>query len=288
MRRTGREKSAFTGTAIIMLLILSACGSAPKRSPTGDGPPRNRVDYSHVQAPEPRTEPRAKYGNQSPYTVNGMTYHVLASSEGYQQRGRASWYGRKFHGRRTSSGETFDMHKISAAHRTLPLPTFVEVTNLNNGKRLVVRVNDRGPFHDDRIIDLSYAAAVKLGFAEQGTAAVEVRALNIYHAGNDVPTDTDPNRRGLGPDALEPTWLQVGAFSEQKGALAVHLRLRREGFDPVTIVTKHVQDRVIHRVRLGPFHSESALKNQAKRLIDVGFDPPVRVSLACRPEEIAC
>jgi rare lipoprotein A len=217
-----------------------------------------------------------------------MTYHVLASSEGYQQRGRASWYGRKFHGRRTSSGETFDMHKISAAHRTLPLPTFVEVTNLNNGKRLVVRVNDRGPFHDDRIIDLSYAAAVKLGFAEQGTAAVEVRALNIYHAGNDTPTDTDPNRRGLGPDALEPTWLQVGAFSEQKGALAVHLRLRREGFDPVTIVTKHVQDRVIHRVRLGPFHSESALKNQAKRLIDVGFDPPVRVSLACRPEEITC
>ena len=274
---------------LVISLALAACGGPQTKPSSSDGPPRTSVDYSAVDTPAPRSEPRSKYGNHSPYTVNGKSYQVLASSDGYQQRGRASWYGRKFHGRRTSSGETFDMHKISAAHRTLPLPTFVEVTNLDNGKQLVVRVNDRGPFHDNRIIDLSYAAAVKLGFAQQGTAPVEVRAINVYHAGGDVDSSPAVGSTSAGSTpAFESSWLQVGAFSEQRGALAMHLRLRREGFDPVTIVTKHLADKVIHRVRLGPFHSEAALSNQAKKLIDVGFEPPVRISLSCKPEEIAC
>lgn len=264
--------------SVLMLgALLSACGSAPKKTTEQrDGPPSQQRDYARVESTQPASEPRSKYGNKSPYTVRGRQYHVLASSDGYDQRGNASWYGRKFHGRRTSNGETFDMHKISAAHRTLPLPTFVEVTNLDNGKSLVVRVNDRGPFHDNRIIDLSYAAAVKLGFAEQGTAPVQVRALNVLQANAGGSASTPITGNG---DNIIATWLQVGAFSEQRGALALHLRLRREGFDPVTLVTTQVNDKTLHRVRLGPFQSETALRAQADRLVNLGLDAPVRVSL---------
>jgi rare lipoprotein A len=112
------------------------------------------------------------------YVVRGKRYYPLASSEGYVERGVASWYGREFHGRPTSSGEAFDMNAMTGAHRTLPLPTWVEVTNLENGQRVVIRLNDRGPFHDDRLIDLSYAAASELGMVRQGTARVEVRAID--------------------------------------------------------------------------------------------------------------
>lgn len=276
------------GISLALIALLAACGgqqtktSAPVSSHR-DGPPSQPQDYERLQVLEPNAEPRAKYGNQSPYMVNGRTYHVLASSEGYQQRGRASWYGRKFHGRRTSSGEIFDMHQISAAHRTLPLPTFVEVTNLDNGKRLVVRVNDRGPFHDERIIDLSYAAAVKLGFADKGTAAVEVRALNILQAGS----GGGPNA-GAPSGVTGPTWLQVGAFGEQRGALDMQRRLRDAGFDPVTVVTTRIQEREIHRVRLGPFQDEEAIQSHANRLMQLGIDAPVRVSLECQPQGLSC
>jgi rare lipoprotein A len=125
----------------------------------------------------PRDEPLSPYGNPPEYEVEGRTYRVMRSSEGYEAEGIASWYGPNFHGRRTSSGEPYDMYRPTAAHRTLPIPTYVEVTNLENGRRVVVRVNDRGPFHDGRIIDLSYLAARKLGFVGAGTARVRVRAL---------------------------------------------------------------------------------------------------------------
>lgn len=125
----------------------------------------------------PVAEPRSRYGNPDSYEVRGVTYHVLDSSEGYEAEGMASWYGEAFQGRRTSSGEPYDMYAMTAAHRTLPIPTYVEVTNLENGRTAVVRINDRGPFHDGRIIDLSYAAARKLGVVGPGTARVRVRAL---------------------------------------------------------------------------------------------------------------
>lgn len=134
-----------------------------------------RVDL--IPEPVPHAEPRSRYGNRSPYTVLGKSYEVLDSAEGYVGRGIASYYGKKFHGRRTSSLEVYDMYTFSAAHKTLPLPSYARVTNLDNGKSVVVRVNDRGPFHEGRIIDLSYAAAVKLGIHRSGTAPVEVRAL---------------------------------------------------------------------------------------------------------------
>lgn len=142
-----------------------------------DGGPAIPPDVSHLVEPEPTDEPPARYGNRSPYTVLGKRYHVMESADGYVARGIASWYGSKFHGRATSSLEPYDMYQFSAAHKSLPLPSHVRVTNLENGRSVVVRVNDRGPFHEDRLIDLSYAAAVKLGVHINGTAPVEVRAL---------------------------------------------------------------------------------------------------------------
>ena len=124
------------------------------------------------------SEPLSRYGNPESYVVYGKTYHTLSSSKGYKERGAASWYGTKFHGKRTSSGEPYDLYAMTAAHKTLPLPTYVEVTNLKNGRTVIVKVNDRGPFHDDRLIDLSYAAAAKLDILPYGTGEVEVRAID--------------------------------------------------------------------------------------------------------------
>jgi rare lipoprotein A len=141
-----------------------------------DGVPPDIHDVDLIPEPEVRNEPRARYGNRD-YTVLGKKYHVLDKPDGYVATGLASYYGTKFHGRRTSSLEVYDMYAFSAAHKTLPLPSFARVTNLSNGKSVIVRVNDRGPFHEGRVIDLSYAAAVKLGVRQAGTAKVEVRAL---------------------------------------------------------------------------------------------------------------
>jgi rare lipoprotein A len=127
----------------------------------------------------PRAEPRSKRGNPSSYVVFGKRYFVLATAAGYLERGAASWYGPGFQGSPTSSGEKYDMYAMTAAHKTLPLPAYVRVTNLNNGKSVVVRVNDRGPFVAGRIIDLSYTAAAKLDMVRAGTAPVEVQALTV-------------------------------------------------------------------------------------------------------------
>ena len=226
------------GIALLALAgVLSACGSAPPKSPPPEtkvvvenhgtagqtsNPPRrspyapaqedlskrgNYVagglyapgvpdsapvggipDVDLIPEPEVRDEPRSRYGNRSPYTVLGKRYTVLDSAKGYDETGIASYYGNKFHGRRTSSLEVYDMYAFSAAHKTLPLPSYARVTNLANGKSVVVRVNDRGPFHEGRIIDLSFAAAVKLGVDRAGTARVEVVGLG---PGDDARQDYD-------------------------------------------------------------------------------------------------
>ena len=142
-----------------------------------DSTPDYVPDVDLIPEPEVVAEPRSKAGNRSTYSVLGKQYHVLADHAGYAEQGLASYYGSKFHGRRTSNLEVYDMNAFTAAHKTLPLPSFARVTNLDNGKSVVVRVNDRGPFHDGRIVDLSYAAAVKLGITQRGTGRVEVRAL---------------------------------------------------------------------------------------------------------------
>ncbi len=135
-------------------------------------------DFSKIPNAVPKHEPKSRIGNPKTYTVFNKTYCVMQSSKGYKERGTASWYGKKFHGYHTSNGEIYDMYGMSAAHKTLPLPTYAKVTNLSNGKHVIVKINDRGPFHDDRLIDLSYAAASKLGILATGTAKVEIQALD--------------------------------------------------------------------------------------------------------------
>ncbi|HVI55908.1 MAG TPA: septal ring lytic transglycosylase RlpA family protein [Luteibacter sp.] len=163
---------------------ISKSQSSRYRS-SSDSVPTDIPDVSKLPEPVPKVEPRALYGNKSPYSVLGQTYNVLPTPRGYVERGIASFYGNKFHGYKTSSLEEYDMYQFSAAHKTLPLPSYARVTNLENGKSVIVRINDRGPFHENRIIDLSFAAAVKLGVWPKGTGLVEVRAIDPTEANGD-------------------------------------------------------------------------------------------------------
>lgn len=183
---------------LLPLLFIAACHGGGIR---GDGPPRSgssRIPDLPGDA-IPRPEPRSKYGNGPVYEVFGKRYTVMPSSRGYRERGVASWYGKKFHGNLTSNRETYDMHKMTAAHKTLPLPSYVRVRNLRNDKTIVVRVNDRGPFVSNRIIDLSYSAALKLDMIRDGTSLVEVTAIDV-----DAPSGDRPTRRITAP-APEPS-----------------------------------------------------------------------------------
>lgn len=181
MRQAERvSRIALAASLIVSLLLLSACGSKPasRYQQRHDSAPSHQHDVGKVADAVPRIEPRSRGGNKSPYRVFGKQYWVMPSSLGYSQTGTASWYGSKFHGHQTSNGEIYNMFSMTAAHKSLPIPTYVKVTNLNNGRHVIVRVNDRGPFHDDRLIDLSYAAATKLGYANKGTASVRVEAID--------------------------------------------------------------------------------------------------------------
>jgi len=183
--RPGFSQPAASACAIIPVLVFilmaSGCGSLPDRNSfisSDDGAPVHTVDIAAIPDAVPRIEPRSRYGNPSTYIVNGKRYHVRDNSTAFRQQGTASWYGTKFHGRKTSSGEPYDMFSMTAAHKTLPLPTWLEVINNDNQRRIIVKVNDRGPFVDDRIIDLSYAAAAKLGIIATGTADVTITAID--------------------------------------------------------------------------------------------------------------
>ena len=183
---------------VVAPLLWSCAGVPVPQPPTGTGPDRapavSRAELVRLsQLPDPKVTALQKSatGNGPEYVVWGKTYRVEPSAEGYREDGVSSWYGAKFHGRRTSSGEPFDMYQLTAAHRSLPIPVFARVTNLRNGLSTIVKINDRGPFHEDRIIDLSYAAAVKLDFHNSGTARVRVEALTeAAPAKNERPNDT--------------------------------------------------------------------------------------------------
>lgn len=237
-------------------LLLAACGGdGPPRS---DGPPGRRLDADEVKDAVPRPEPRSRYGNRPQYEVLGKTYTVMNSAAGYRERGTASWYGNKFHGRRTSSGEPFDMYKATAAHRNLPLPTYAEVTNLDNGRKVIVRINDRGPFHSERLIDLSYGAAVRLGMAELGTARVEVRAI----------TFDEQDHRLVGD-----TWLQAGAFGSKDSARNLADHLERQGLGGVDVE----REKGYYKVYVGPFDRVSELNAALGRIVELGYDRPHQV-----------
>ena len=191
----------------------------------------------------------------SSYVVLGVRYHVMDSAEGYIERGKASWYGSKFHGRKTSSGEVFDMHQVSAAHKTLPLSTWVKVTHLDTGRSITVRVNDRGPFVEGRIIDLSYKAALALGMADEGVAPVEVRTIR----GPDTA-----------PLAAEHRFLQLGAFAIRDNAEAFVQELRRQGLVRLSVRTRQ-RNITLHRVLQGPFKDNAEFSQAVSRLEALGI-----------------
>lgn len=235
-----------------------------------DSAPSVTRDVSRIPDAVPRAEPRSRYGNQSPYTVLGRTYAVRASARGYRERGLASWYGTKFHGHLTSNRERYDMYAMTAAHKTLPLPSFVRVTNLENGRQVVVRVNDRGPFHEGRIIDLSYAAAIKLGIHATGTARVEV-----------VAVEPGAPRTGAPAVALAPTspvFLQAGAYAQRRNARAAAARLRAASLRPVRISAVRQGGRDLYRVRIGPLRTTDQVTQALDRARRHGF-PDLKIAV---------
>jgi len=232
--------------------------------------PGARMDVSTLVEPVPKAEPRARYGNKSPYTVLGKSYRVLEHADNYHERGIASWYGNKFHGYMTSSLEPYDMYQFSAAHKTLPLPSYVRVTNLENRKSVVVRVNDRGPFHENRLIDLSYAAAVRIGIWPKGTGLVDVEVLE---PGRDHPTGSLPATAQAMPTHAR-IFLQLGAFSDRANAQRMVERIERERLGQVSILTARVESREVHRVRLGPLVSVDAADLLIKRIKRLGLGMP--------------
>lgn len=271
---------------VLTAAFLGGCGSFSP--PQGDSGPVRPVDLSHVGDAVPRHEPKSKYGNPESYEVNGKRYYVRDSSRGYIEQGIASWYGRKFHGRRTSSGETYDMYAMTAAHTTLPLPTYARVTNLRNNESVVVKINDRGPFHDNRIIDLSYAAATKLGIAETGTGLVEVRALQPGAAPSVAAVSAAPQfvRRPAAPEPAaagsEPKlYLQAGAFVSRENAERLRHRLTGKARFPVRIdPAENEEHAIIYRVRVGPIDSVDAADEASARLGQMGVKAQVVIERA--------
>ncbi len=294
---------------LTLVALLAACSTTPPpedrpdRDADIDYGPEEAPDLSHVEEPTPRDEPRSRWGNPESYQVFGQTYHVMEEVIEFEQEGLASWYGKKFHGRRTSSGETYDMYAMTAAHKELPIPVYVRVTNLENDRTVVVRVNDRGPFAPGRIIDLSYAAADRLDMVDQGTARVRIETLSRTLPPEDgavrqaaaeespapvqattepapasgtasaaaarMPGQIQPARM---PGEVQPdTWyLQAGAFSQRQNAENLKQRLASADLAPVALHTNG-DGAAPYRVRLGPLDSRSAVERLSEQLRERGL-----------------
>lgn len=293
--------------AILVLLgaIATGCGSSSsgggRYTISQDRAPSRGIDPDSIPDVVPGPVIRTGAGNRSPYTVLGRTYTVLSTEEGYSARGVASWYGEKFHGHKTSNGEVFDMYKVSAAHKSLPIPSFLRVTNLDNNRSIVVRVNDRGPFHGDRLVDLSYAGAVKLGFADRGTARVQIEAITGNSTADSARAASASRARAVRTTSATPAnpaaermahalasgetipasgdlYLQVGAFSELGYAEQLSRRVRAHTSHPVFIRSVDLGWRgVIHRVRVGPVNGPEDARRLALRLVAAELGSPYTV-----------
>ncbi|MEP6939147.1 MAG: septal ring lytic transglycosylase RlpA family protein [Rudaea sp.] len=297
-------------------LLLAGCAHAPSTrraapttgvatppAPRGDpryaqehdsGPGGPPPDVSKIAEPVPKAESASVYGNKSPYTVLGQSYRVLPTASGYVERGIASWYGNKFHGYTTSNFEKYDMYAYTAAHKTLPLPSYARVTNLDNGASVVVRINDRGPFAENRIIDLSYVAALKLGIWQKGTGVVEVRAIDPAHPNAAPPSlraaASPPARGAPAPPpraaslivaaatpekAHKPAlYLQVGAFSDHGNAERAAETLRKARIGEVSIIDSQIGGHAIARVRLGPLRDADEVDRLTPRVRALGLGEP--------------
>ena len=282
-------------TRLVVLGIattLAACGGSTTK---GDGPGTARIpDLPGDAVPKP--EPRSRYGNgrdlgNGPgYEVFGQWYSVMDSSAGYKERGVASWYGKKFHGNLTSNREVYDMYQMTAAHKSLPLPTYVRVKNLRSNKSIVVRVNDRGPFVGNRIIDLSYAAALKLDMVQDGTAMVEVTAINFDNPPGDRPTSTpsQPTLRSTPSVTAEPEltsavadtqiYVQVGAFGERANAARRKSALAQFGLENAFIHEDSSSGAALYRVRIGPVADVEQYDALVMELEKLGIKDPYLIT----------
>ena len=284
-------------------LILAGCSTSPviEQSDGLRHAPPPSIDLAGIPDATPRLEPFSRYGNPARYVVFGREYRTLPDFRGYREKGVASWYGSKFHGLRTSSGEPYDMFAMTAAHKTLPLPCYARITNLQNGRSVIVKINDRGPFHDNRLIDLSYTAAWKLGIIGQGTGLVEVATINPEAAPLPEPQSqiaaigqqqsmpleaSAPLIESEPTDPLEPTpltevltakpetaglFLQVGAFGDVDNAQRLKNRLETELKTDVLVEQHQFADAPIYRVQVGPIASVELCDHLTTRLTDMGL-----------------
>jgi rare lipoprotein A len=282
-------------------MVLAGCSVArrapdkPAAIPSGSTVPPAPADVLAIPDAVPRPEPRGTRGNPPFYEVFGKRYHVMASSEGWVERGTASWYGPGFHSASTSLGERYDMYAMTAAHKTLPIPCYAEVTNLRNGRKVVVRINDRGPFVGDRIIDLSYTAAAKLDMLRAGTAPVEVRVITPGgRAGSATPPITPaapppvmPTARPMPPPpvpavtvvnapaagtaaAAHAMFIQAGVFADHENARRRVEQLLAGGVELASLEDLARADRMLYRVRVGPFASIEEFDLNLRRVRELG------------------
>lgn len=277
---------------LLIVLALNGCSSGPgeRASRDRDGyPDRPPRDVLAIPDAVPKLEPRSRYGNPANYVVFGKRYHVMPTSSGYVERGVASWYGTKFHGQRTSSGEAYDMYAMTAAHKSLPLPTYARVTNLRNGRSVVVKINDRGPFVGNRIIDLSYTAAAKLGILADGTGLVEVRAIDPRRPDSAPPlmaqTSVTPpaappaappatGYRAAAPAGNGGLYLQIGAFLHRDNAEQLRSKLQDVRIPDIHISEGVSNQRPVYRVRIGPLAGVDDADRMAATLSRYGITDP--------------
>jgi rare lipoprotein A len=263
-----RPRAAWRVSALALAVLPAACSMVVHRpaAPPPAAPPAVVVPpppASSQEVPDavPRPEPRSAHGNPPFYDVLGQRYFVLPSADDYLERGVASWYGPSFHGGTTSNGESYDMYAMSAAHKTLPLPSYARVTNLKNGKSIVVRINDRGPFVANRLIDLSYSAAARLDMLREGTTLVEVRALTPG-----VPDDLTRSAAAPAPTL----YVQAGAFADEHNAQRLLSRLQAAGLPAVFVAAPLAGSAPLYRVRVGPVGSVADFDRIAARLNALG------------------
>ena len=267
---------------VLVLLMLASCGGSGVRddAPSGSGSVRDLP-----QDAVPKREARSRYGNGPTYEVLGERYAVMSSGAGYSERGVASWYGQKFHGRLTSNQETYDMYAMTAAHKTLPLPTYVRVRNLTNNKSTVVRVNDRGPFAHNRIIDLSYSAAMKLDMVRDGTSLVEITAITFDDPPSNHPTrhQSTPQETRPAPDPapvepptvdLNQIFVQVGAFGSRENAEQRSAALASAHIGNVSIHADTSVFPTLYRVQIGPIWDVVQYDVIVDELENIGFVRP--------------
>jgi len=254
----------------VVFLFLNACSSSHRK----DGPPLYPVDETKIPNAVPKVEPLSKLGNMQSYRVFGKRYYVMRSSKNYNEVGTASWYGTQFHKQRTSSGERYNMLAMTAAHKTLPLPTYAEVTNVKNGRKIIVKINDRGPFESNRIIDLSYVAAKKLGMLGHGTATVRVEAIDpVVYANRNTPHTRITNlfanntvTRQVNPKS-GTIFLQVGAFQNRLYAERLKKRILNITSTPVRIAQTHK----LYRVQVGPILDVATADHISRNLYNHGL-----------------